>query len=186
MTTELPEWARRARTGWRWTGVERPPFARTPGPGEESVWDYPRPPALEAVDRHVIVRLGNVLIAETRRPMRVLETSHPPTYYLPPKDVDAERVRPASGRSGCEWKGLASYWSVDDGQGRVEERSAWSYEEPFEDFADLRGHLSFYPARFDCFVDGHRVRPQAGGFYGGWVTPDLVGPFKGEPGSAVW
>ena len=182
----LPEWARRARGGWTWTGERRPPWAETPEPGQESVWDYPRPPSLDFVDRHVVVRLGNTVIAETRAPARVLETSHPPTYYVPREDVRDEYLVPGPGSSGCEWKGIASYWTVRSEDGRVDERGAWSYEEPFEEFAAIRGYVSFYPARFSCFVDGEEVRPQAGGFYGGWVTSDLAGPFKGAAGSAGW
>jgi uncharacterized protein (DUF427 family) len=182
----LPDWARRARVGWHWTGERRPPFAVDPRPGQESVWDYPRPPVLDPVDRHVVVRLGDTVIADTRRAIRVLETAHPPSWYIPPDDVASRCLTPASGSSGCEWKGVATYWTVRSDDGRTEERGAWSYEEPFEEFAAIRGHLSFYPSRFECAVDGEPVLPQAGGFYGGWVTPELVGPFKGEPGSAGW
>ena len=126
------------------------------------------------------------MIARSHAAVRVLETSHPPSYYIPRADVVEHCLAPASGSSGCEWKGLASYWTVTSEAGRVDERGAWSYEEPFEEFASIRGYLSFYPSRFDCFVDGERVLPQAGGFYGGWVTSELVGPFKGEPGSSAW
>jgi len=150
------------------------------------VWDYPRPPSFDRVDRHVVVRLGDTVIAESRSPVRVLETAHPPTYYLPRSDVRVEHLLSVPGSTGCEWKGLASYWTVRSAHGRVEERGAWSYEEPFGEFAAIRGYLSFYPARFDCVIDGERVLPQAGGFYGGWVTSELSGPFKGEPGSAGW
>jgi uncharacterized protein (DUF427 family) len=116
----------------------------------------------------------------------VLETAHPPTYYIPRADVRAEYLTAAPGSSGCEWKGVASYWTVRNEDGRIDERGAWSYEEPFDEFAAIRGYVSFYPARFSCFVDDEEVRPQAGGFYGGWVTSDLAGPFKGEAGSAGW
>ena len=186
MSRGLPDWATRARAGWRWTGAERPPFAAVPAPGQESVWDFPRPPQLEAVDRHVLVRFDGTLVAETRSPMRVLETSHPPTYYIPREDVREATLLTAPGTSRCEWKGSATYWTVRSEGGRVEERVGWSYEDPFEDFARLRGYLSFYPSRLECFVDGARVLPQAGGFYGGWVTSDVVGPFKGEPGTERW
>ena len=182
----LPEWARRARAGWKWTGSARPPWAAVPGPDEESVWDYPRPPALDPVDSHVVVRLDGELVAETTGAVRILETSHPPSYYLPRSDVIDGLLASAPGSSGCEWKGLASYWDVRTGGGRVEERGAWSYEDPFPEYVRIRGHVSFYPARFECFVDGDLVEPQAGGFYGGWVTPGLAGPFKGQPGSAGW
>ena len=163
-----------------------PPHRIEPGPGQESVWDYPRPPKLDPVGRHVVVKLGETVVADTTRAVRVLETSHPPSYYLPRVDIRSDCLAPAAGSSGCEWKGMASYWTVRSEDGVVDERGAWSYEEPFEKFASIRGYLSFYPSRFACFVDGERVLPQAGGFYGGWVTPDLAGPFKGEPGSAGW
>lgn len=174
----------RVRT-WRWTGAERPPFAVVPGPGQESVWDYPRPPRLRADPRPVVVRAGPVLLAESRRAMRVCETASPPTFYLPPDDVDRAHLAPASGSSRCEWKGTARYWDVVLPDRRLE-AAAWSYPEPFPEFAAIAGWLSFYPARVECFVDGVRVRPQPGRFYGGWVTPELVGPFKGEPGSEGW
>jgi uncharacterized protein (DUF427 family) len=134
----------------------------------------------------VLVHFGDTVIADTRSAVRVLETAHPPTYYLPRADVQMEYLLSVSGSSGCEWKGMASYWTVSSADGRIEERGAWSYDEPFDEFDAIRGHLSFYPARFDCFVDGERVLPQAGGFYGGWVTSELSGPFKGEPGSVGW
>lgn len=186
VTDTLPDWARRGRGGWHWTGVKRPPFAVAPGPGQESVWDYPRPPRLDWVDRHVVVRLAGTVIAETRRAARVLETAHPPTYYLPRDDVRMEQLVSVAGSSGCEWKGVASYWTVHSEDGHIVERGAWSYDEPFPEFAPIQGYLSFYPARFECVIDGERVLPQAGGFYGGWVTSELTGPFKGEPKSAGW
>lgn len=183
--TELPRWARDSRAQWRHTGRERPPFAEEPGPGQESVWDYPRPPRVEPDGREVVVRSGERLIARSREALRVLETASPPTFYVPRRDVDEAWLVPASGSSRCEWKGEATYWSVRTPEG-LAERVAWSYEDPFEDFAALRGYLSFYPAHLECRVDGERVRPQPGGFYGGWVTSEVVGPFKGADGSAAW
>ncbi|CAN5775111.1 MAG: DUF427 domain-containing protein [Ilumatobacteraceae bacterium] len=157
-----------------------------PGPGQESVWGYPRPPSLEQTDRHVVVELGGVVIAETHRAWRVCETSHPPAYYVPRDDVADGVLQPAPGSSFCEWKGPATYWTVVAG-GRVEDAAAWSYERPTAPFVGMRGAVSFYPARVDrCLVDGEVVRPQAGGFYGGWITDEVVGPFKGEPGTAFW
>lgn len=182
----LPDWARAGRAGWRWSGAERPPFAETPADGQESVWDYPRPPRLEEDTRRIVVRLGGTVVADSTRAIRVLETASPPTFYLPAADVRVDLLRPAAGVSHCEWKGAAEYWTVRTPEGDRAERAAWSYPEPFEDVAALRGHLSFYPAKLACFVEGERVRPQAGGFYGGWVTSEIVGPFKGEPGSGAW
>ncbi|HJL17513.1 MAG TPA: DUF427 domain-containing protein [Sandaracinaceae bacterium LLY-WYZ-13_1] len=182
---KLPRWAELGRRGWTNTGARRPDFAETPGPGQESVWDYPRPPALVADDRLVRVELGGEGIAESRRTLRILETSHPPTFYIPREDVKMERFTRVGVGSRCEWKGEATYWDVRAG-GREVRRGAWSYESPFDELAAIAGHLCFYADRFDCFVDGARVEPQPGGFYGGWITPELVGPFKGGPGSAGW
>lgn len=183
--SSLPPWARSGRSGWRWTGEARPPFAERPGPGQESVWDYPRPPVIDPDPRHVLVRTGATVLADTRRAVRVLETASPPTFYLPPEDVATEHLERAAGSSRCEWKGEAVYWDVLLPGERLE-RVAWSYPEPFEEFQVIRDWLSFYPARVECRVGGHRVEPQPGRFYGGWVTPELVGPFKGEPGSGSW
>jgi uncharacterized protein (DUF427 family) len=166
-------------------GTERPPFAREPGPGQESVWDYPRPPRIEASPREVVVRAGGVEIARTRRALRVLETASPPTYYLPPDDLLAGALVAAPGGSRCEWKGTAAYWSVVAG-GVLLEAAAWSYPEPLPGFEAVAGYVSFYPALVSCTLDGIAVTPQPGSFYGGWVTPDLAGPFKGEAGSGGW
>ena len=157
-----------------------------PGPGQESVWDYPRPPRLERSSREVVVVLGGVEVCRTRRAWRVLETSHPPAWYLPAEDWLAGSLRPAAGSSYCEWKGVASYLDVVGGDVR-EPAAAWSYPDPVPAYAQLRDAVSVYPARMDgCTVDGERVRPQEGGFYGGWVTADVVGPFKGAPGTLGW
>jgi len=167
--------------------ARRPPVTpQPPAPGQESVWDYPRPPRLEAVSRSVVVRLAGVVVAETRRPLRVLETSHPPVYYVPRVDVAPGVLVAGDGRSWCEYKGTASYWSVRAGDVLAED-AAWSYEDPAPPYAGLAGAVAFYPGRVEsCTVDGEVVRPQAGGFYGGWVTDEVVGPFKGEPGTWGW
>jgi uncharacterized protein (DUF427 family) len=163
-------------------GVERV----RPGPGQESVWDYPRPPALEPSSEHVQVVLGGVVIADTRAALRILETSHPPTYYLPVADFRAGSLRPASGRSFCEWKGVASYVDLLGGDA-VAPRAGWFYPTPSAAYAALRDHVALYPRAVDrCTVDGEVVRPQPGDFYGGWVTDRVVGPFKGEPGTRSW
>jgi uncharacterized protein (DUF427 family) len=182
---QLPDWARRGRTGWRFTGQERPPFAVPPKADQESVWDYPRPPRIVADNREVVVRLGPVLIARSDRAVRVLETGSPPTFYVPPEDVEISRLESAPGTSRCEWKGEARYWTVVAGHRHLDQ-AAWSYPNPFPEFESLAGYFSFYPGRLDCSVGGVRVRPQPGRFYGGWVTPEIVGPFKGEPGSEGW
>jgi uncharacterized protein (DUF427 family) len=171
--------------GWSNTGRQRPPFAIAPASGQESVWDYPRPPCLVADPREVVVRLGDVEIARTRRALRILETASPPTFYVPLADVPAQFLAPAAGTSWCEWKGEARYWSVVTPTGRVD-RAAWSYPSARAEFAAIRDHVAFYPARLECTVNGERVRPQPGGFYGGWITNDVVGPFKGDPGTGGW
>ena len=167
------------------TTVRRPPFAIPPGAGQESVWDYPRPPRLVRDAREVTVRAGEVEIARSRSVIRVLETASPPTFYLPLADVHREYLEPAGGRSYCEWKGEARYWHVVAGGARIE-RAAWSYPDPLPPFVDLKWHLAFYAGLLDCRVDGIRVLPQPGRFYGGWITPEIVGPFKGEPGTEGW
>jgi uncharacterized protein (DUF427 family) len=156
------------------------------GPGQESAWDYPRPPRLEPSARRLRVVLGGEVIAETTRGFRVLETSHPPNYYFPPDDVVAGALEQATGASFCEWKGRAGYFTVRGGD-RVVTEGAWSYARPSEAFAPIRDHPAFYASRMDaCYVDDELVVPQPGGFYGGWITRDVVGPFKGGPGSRGW
>jgi len=181
----IPEWARQSRAGWRYAGQERPAFAVTPKPGQRSVWDYPRPPRVERDPRQVIVRVGTVVIAHSRRSARVLETGSPPSFYLPPEDVELSLLKPSADRSRCEWKGEATYWTLVV-SGRRFERIAWSYLDPFPGFEDIRGCLSFYAARVECYVDSMRVEAQPGEFYGGWITPEVVGPFKGVAGSEAW
>ena len=169
---------------WRFRGHKRPAFAEEPGPGQESVWDYPRPPSLRPDSRRVEVRTGEVLLARSAGAVRVCETASPPTFYLPPGDVATDRLAPANDRSFCEWKGVAMYWTLADGS--APRPVAWSYPEPTATFRSLAGHLCFYPGRVDCFVDGERVRAQQGEFYGGWITPEITGPFKGDPGTGGW
>ena len=154
--------------------------------GQESVWAYPRPPALRASTGPVEIVLGGRTICRTERAWQVLETSHPPTYYLPRDSFETASLRPAFGHSFCEWKGVASYLDVVGGD-RVAERAGWYYPTPSSAFASLVDHVALYPGMMDdCFVDGERVEPQPGGFYGGWVTSRVAGPFKGIPGSQGW
>ncbi|GAA5155720.1 DUF427 domain-containing protein [Nocardioides marinquilinus] len=157
-----------------------------PGPGQESCWDYPRPPALDVSHEHVQVVLGGVVVADTTRSWRVLETSHPPTYYLPFEAFVDGALRPAAGSSHCEWKGEAAYFDLLGGD-RVAERAAWTYPDPTPRFADLMSAVAVMPAAVDrCLVDDEVVVPQEGGFYGGWITSRVVGPFKGAPGTWGW
>lgn len=170
---------------WQFTGKQRPSFAIEPGAEQESVWDYPRPPICVADAREVIVSLGETVIAKTTNAVRVLETASPPTFYLPPTDIDLELLRKTSAGSFCEWKGQATYWSLTLGN-RKEKNVGWSYESPSRRFASIRNYLSFYPAKLKCTVDQELVRPQSGGFYGGWVTAEIIGPYKGDPGTSGW
>ena len=157
-----------------------------PGPGQESVWDYPRPPRLESCAARLVVELGGVVVAETRHGLRVLETSQPPAYYLPMADVLAGAVEATATRTFCEWKGEATYLTVAAG-GRVAVDAAWTYPAPRPPYGALAGHVAFYPQLVDaCFVDGERVEPGPGSFYGGWITSSVVGPFKGAPGTLHW
>ncbi len=157
-----------------------------PGPGQESVWDYPRPPRLEDVDKKVKVVFGGVTLAYTTRAKRVLETSHPPVYYIPPQDIRMEHLKSAGGRSFCEWKGVASYYDIETDE-RTEARAAWFYLAPVPAYASLKDHVAFYPSLMDgCRVNGEKVEAQEGDFYGGWVTSEIVGPFKGAPGTRGW
>jgi uncharacterized protein (DUF427 family) len=170
---------------WQYRGQERPPFAEKPGTGQESVWDYPRPPAIVVDQRHVEVRLENLLIADSRRNYRILETASPPTFYIPPHAVRHQLLDACPGVSVCEWKGVARYWRL---RNRLGSRSAigWSYPNPVSGFEAIAGYFSFYPALLACFVDGEAVRPQPGEFYGGWITSEIVGPFKGSGDTRHW
>ncbi|PDW02550.1 DUF427 domain-containing protein [Candidatus Viridilinea mediisalina] len=156
------------------------------GPGQESVWDYPRPPRLEPCASHIQIFFAQTLIAETHQAFRVLETSHPPTYYLPPADVRMEYLQRSPGGSFCEFKGAAIYYSLRVGNHQLPS-VAWAYPRPTRGFESLANYLAFFAEPMDgCFVDGERVTPQPGGFYGGWVTSKVVGPFKGGPGTRGW
>ncbi len=191
---DIPAWLGAARSHWRWRGQGRPPFAAEPGPGQTSVWDFPRPPALAPDAREVVVCWGGTEVARTRRSVRVLETSHPPTFYLPWADVQRALFVPAGGGSYCEWKGPARYWHLQSPlQGRLQESAsrldgvAWSYPQPLVGAEALADCVALYAwPQLHITVGGEVVRPQPGGFYGGWITPELVGPFKGEAGSEGW
>jgi uncharacterized protein (DUF427 family) len=174
------------REKWRSFPRTRPAQIVVPGPGQESVWDYPRPPRVEPALTRVRVEFEGVTIADTTHALRVCETSSPPGYYIPPADILLAHLEPSERTSFCEWKGVASYWSVRVGA-RVAKDAAWSYSDPDEGFETIRGYIAFYPRRMDaCWVGADRVTPQPGFYYGGWVTPNLVGPFKGAPGSEGW
>ena len=184
-TKPLPSWAELARAGWHHRGAERPTFAVEPAAGQASVWDYPRPPRLVTDHREVVVALAGVDVARTTRSIRALETSHPPTFYVPREDVRMDLLVAVAGHSGCEYKGEATFFDVVVADVRAC-RAAWSYQTPFDDAAAIATHVAFYAGLVDATVDGARARPQEGGFYGGWITPELVGPFKGGPGTSGW
>jgi uncharacterized protein (DUF427 family) len=152
----------------------------------ESVWSYPRPPRVEPLGRHAVVEFDGVIIADSRRALRVLETSHPPAIYFPPDDVRRDYLRHGNGASACEWKGQASYWDIV-GPHRQSRAAGWSYADPSPAYRSLQNYFAFYPGRVDaCYLDDERVEAQEGDFYGGWITADIVGPVKGGAGTAGW
>lgn len=157
-----------------------------PKPDQESVWDYPRPPRVEETAKRIRVIFNGEVIADTTRAKRILETSHPPVYSIPQDDVKMEYFTSTPRRTFCEFKGQASYWTIQVGN-KISEDAAWSYAHPAPGYEAIANHISVYPGRMDgCYVDDERVEPQAGDFYGGWITSDIVGPFKGEPGTWGW
>lgn len=161
----------------------RPAFAIEPGEGQESVWDYPRPPAIRREPRRVEVRDGGTVIASSTRTFKVMETASPPTFYIPPDDVNFDALVPVDTSTHCEWKGTASYWALARDPG---EAVGWCYENPHPRFHVIRDFLAFYPGRVICRLGDEIAATQAGRFYGGWITSDVVGPFKGEPGTGHW
>lgn len=157
-----------------------------PGPGQESVWDYPRPPRLEDSSKHIQVIFNGVVIADTHRAKRVLETSHPPVYYIPLEDMQTQYFTPTPRSSFCEWKGQAAYYTITVGE-QTAENVAWFYPNPTDRFAAIKDYVAVYPSRMEaCYVDGEKVAAQPGDFYGGWITADIVGPFKGGTGTWGW
>lgn len=197
-----PTWLEAARAHWNWRGQTRPPFAVVPGPGQVSVWDFPRPPRLVNDSREVVIRWGDLEVAHTRHAVLVLETSRPPSFYIPLTDVDQSLLREGTSSSFCEWKGPASYWSLVS-KTQVLPNVGWAYPHPISGGIDdkeggegkqgkglgaeaLAKCIAFYPTHLTCTVGGEKVTPQPGGFYGGWITPELVGPFKSEAGTQGW
>jgi uncharacterized protein (DUF427 family) len=170
---------------WKYHGQVRPPFADNPEPAQESVWDYPRPPIIVLDERRVVVRVGEQLVADSFRALRLLETASAPGFYLPLADVEMNLLIEAGHRSVCEWKGAARYFDLRTDTARIP-LVAWRYPRPPAQYDVIADCVSFYPHKLECYVDGERVRPQPGGFYGGWVTADIAGPVKGTPGTAGW
>ena len=184
LVLQVTEEILQARAKWRFRGRSRPSFAEPCSAGQESVWDYPRPPCLKPDARRIQVRRGNVVLADSTRAIRVLETASPPTFYLPPDDVALNQLTPTPSQTLCEWKGWASHYDLATAPGVA--GAAWRYTETFPEFAAIRGFVAFYPAKVNCTVANEVVQPQPGGYYGGWITAELVGPFKGETGSEAW
>lgn len=176
-------WAARAK--WHYRGQKCPSWAPQPSPGQESVWEYPRPPRLMPDPRYVIVRVKGKVLADSSSTVRVLETASPPAFYLPPEDVELSRLILTEISSVCEWKGIAQYWALQEAE-NAREPVAWAYPHPYPEFEALAGYLSFYPGRVECYVNQERVIPQPGGLYGGWITREIIGPCKGSPGTAHW
>ncbi|KAJ3320934.1 hypothetical protein HDV06_004712 [Boothiomyces sp. JEL0866] len=169
---------------WKFRGRDRPPFALPTTNDQESVWDYPRPPVMDPIQKTITVHsLDQIPIAKTNAAIRILETASPPTVYIPPQDIDFSKLNKFDSSSFCEWKGKAEYWEFKDSPGTP---IAWSYSNPQSPYEAIKDHISFYPSRTICIMDGERVQPQKSEFYGGWVTKDIVGPFKGEPGTSGW
>ncbi len=157
-----------------------------PGPGQESVWDYPRPPRLEESDNHIQIVFNGVTLVDTHRAMRALETSHPPVYYIPPEDIAMEYFTPTSRKTYCEFKGNASYYTISV-NGKSLPDGAWYYRQPSKGYERMANYVAFYPGKMDaCFVNEEKVQAQPGDFYGGWITKNIVGPFKGGPGTMGW
>ena len=179
-----PNWLQKAREHWNHKGQKRPEFAVEPQPGQRSVWDFPRPPVIEPVHKTVKILYQDHTLVQTEEALAVLETASPPTYYIPPKDISFDQLVPLQGKTSlCEWKGSAAYWALAEQPSLA---VAWSYDNPFTEFTALKDYLGFYPQHLECYVNDESVIPQPGRFYAGWITSDLTGPFKGEPGTGHW
>ena len=171
---------------WRSFRRQHPDHIEIPGPGQESVWDYPRPPRVEVVASCIRVEFAGVVLAESGRAYRVLETAGPPVYYLPQNDIQMQYLQTSPHTSLCEWKGIGKYWSVQVGERRAV-NAAWGYPLPWAGYEVIQDCLAFYAGLMDaCYVGEQRALPQPGHYYGGWITPDIVGPFKGGPGTESW
>ncbi len=177
-------WLQQARESWKNRGNKRPPFAIEPKEGQRSVWDFPRPPITEKISKQILVNYQGKTIADSRDSLVVLETASPPTYYIPKCDIDMSALVKIPGKSSiCEWKGNAIYFAL---KSMINRPVAWSYPIPFLEFSALKDHVAFYPQHLNCYIDREEVEAQASEFYAGWITSDLVGPFKGKPGTEHW
>lgn len=181
---KVPEWLLKAREKWQYSGQTRPPFAEEPKPGQRSVWDFPRPPVLVPSQKEVEVQYNGIRLAVSSKALELQETASPPTYYIPAKEVVFDLLISLPLRTSlCEWKGEAHYWALKTAPDKA---IAWSYPNPFETYTALTDYVAFYPQHLDCYVNGEKAIPQPGGFYAGWITKDLSGPFKGELGTGHW
>lgn len=179
----IPDWIEHARKKWEFTGKKRPEFADIPKDGQISVWDFPRPPLIKKVDRTIKVLNNKISVAETKNALMVCETSSPPTYYIPKKDVEIELLTEMDAKSWCEWKGQSQNWAL---KSKPEQVVAWSYHFHFASYEQLKNHFAFYPHYLQCFVGDELVSAQKNDYYGGWVTKNLSGPIKGKIGSEHW
>lgn len=181
---EIPNWLSKARDKWTFNGTTRPPFAEEPKEGQVSVWDFPRPPAIEKVTEEISIFSGDKCLALTKGALAICETASPPTYYIPIQDVELQHLLKMPGKKSlCEWKGTAGYWAL---WGSPNLAIGWSYAHPFPPFEALQQHIAFYPQHLNCFIGKEKVRPQPGQFYAGWITDNLSGPFKGDAGTSHW
>ena len=181
---QVPEWLSKAHEKCQYMGQTRPPFAEEPKPGQRSVWDFPRPPALVPFFKEVEVCTNGIQLGCTTKALELQETASPPTYYLPPEDIIFDLLVPLTKRTSlCEWKGEALNWALKTAP---EKAIAWSYANPFKGYTALKDYVAFYPQYLECYVNGERVRPQPGAFYAGWITDGVRGPFKGSPGTGHW
>ena len=182
MNDNIPEKAQK----WRRLKRNKPVDVVSPGPGQESIWDYPRPPKVELFTGRISVIFADVTIAVTSKSYKVMETASPPCYYISQGDINMEYLFRSPHSSLCEWKGMANYWSVRV-RDKVSENAGWSYEAPWDGFEIIKDCIAFYAGRVDeCYIDDEKVKPQPGNFYGGWITSNIVGPFKGERGTEFW
>ncbi len=164
----------------------KPVEPQKPQGKQESVWDYPRPPRVERTTKRIRVIVSGETLVDSTATYRVLETSHPPAYYIPQKDINMALLTTTRYRTVCEFKGAATYWTLKMGDREIEQ-IAWSYSAPLPGYEAIKDHLAFYASRVDAaFVDDEQVQPQAGDFYGGWITAEIVGPFKGGAGTWGW
>jgi len=184
--TKIPKELQKEVNKWRNFKRKMPENIITPGPGQESIWDYPRPPKVELFTKKIRVEFADKVIAETNKSYKVMETSSPPCYYIAQDDINMDCLFKSAYKTLCEWKGSARYWSIRIGD-KISKNAGWSYPKPWEGFEDIKDYIAFFAGRVDgCYIGDEKVVPQSGDFYGGWITSNIVGPFKGDPGTEHW